>query len=271
MGGAGSGGSAGTAGSGGSVLGGAGGAGSGGGDAGAPSDECGVGAPSTVLCLLHHYPFDGSGTTVTDVVGDADGVVVNTTLTDGTVVLAGATSDQYVDLPPNLISAGPSVTVEIWTTWTDADSPWQRLVDFGSSDAGPGVQGNGRTYLFITPRDGDGVLKAAFSLAGPGGENLIKAGAPLSAGTLEHLAVVVDGDASRLSLYSNGILVGSDGPLRGTLGELDDENSWVGRSEFVLDVEYAGVVHDLRIFSTPRTAEQIAASFAAGPDMLPAE
>ena len=30
---------------------------------------CGVGAPTVDLCLLHHYPFDGTGTTVTDVVG----------------------------------------------------------------------------------------------------------------------------------------------------------------------------------------------------------
>jgi hypothetical protein len=225
----------------------------------------------TSLCLFHHYPFDGEGTTATDVVGGADGVVVNTTLADGSVVLAGGTSDQYVQLPPGLISASPSVTVEVWTTWDDMQGLWQRLLDFGSNDGGSGSQGIGDTYLMVTPRDGDGVLKAAFSLAGPGGENLIQSGAPLSVGTLEHLAVVVDGAASQLSFYSNGALVGSDAPLRGTLPELNDENSWVGRSQFELDVEYGGAIHDLRIYSAARTPEQIAASFAAGPDQLPVE
>jgi hypothetical protein len=273
-----SGGIAGTAGRGGS-----GGTASGGGGAGGVSDACpddpastapcpcGVGAPVTDLCLLHHYPFDGAGTTVTDVVGGADGTAVNTSISDGTVVLAGGSSEQYVELPAGLIAAFPNVTVEVWTTWTDTGALWERLFDFGNNDAAAGSQGVGETYLMVTPRDGDGVLKAAFSLAGPAGENIIESGAPLSGGTLEHLALVVDGAASLMSLYSNGVLVGSDGPLRGTLQGLNDENSWLGRSQFEFDVEYEGVIHDLRIFSTARSAEQIAASFAAGPDLLPAE
>jgi hypothetical protein len=263
--------------------GGAGGAGSvAGGTAGAPDAcpedpattepcPCGVGAPTTDLCLLHHYPFDGAGTIATDVVGGADGIVVNTTLSDGTVVLAGGTSDQYVELPPGLFPAWSTVTLEVWTTWDDTEGVWQRILDFGSNTEAPGAQGMGETYVFLTPKDGDGVLKAAFSLAGPGGENLVKGAGPLSSGTLEHLAVVVDGSDSLLSLYSNGTLVGSDGPLRGTLTEVVDENSWLGRSQWVFDVGYAGVLHDLRIFSTARTAEQIAASFSAGPDALPAQ
>ena len=126
---------------------GAGGTGAGGTGAGGASDACpedpnstspcpcGVGAPIVDLCLLHHYPFDGTGTTATDVVGGADGTVVNTTLSDGTVVLAGGTSDQYVELPAGLISAWPNVTVEVWTTW-NGGGVWQRVLDFGNSDAG---------------------------------------------------------------------------------------------------------------------------------------
>jgi hypothetical protein len=86
-----------------------------------------------------------------------------------------------------------------------------------------------------------------------------------------HLAVVVDTNASLFSFYLDGRLEGSSGPLNGAFQALNDENSWLGRSQFELDVEYAGIIHDVRIFSTARTAEQIAASFAAGPDTLPAE
>jgi hypothetical protein len=231
---------------------------------------CGVGAPAVDLCLLHHYPFDGTGTTATDVVGGADGTVVNTTLSDGTVVLAGGTSDQYVELPAGLVSAWPNVTVEVWTTW-NGGAVWQRLLDFGSSDAGTGMQGMGETYLFISPRDVDGVLKAAFSLAGPGAETLVKSSERLPSETLQHVAVVVDSTASLLSLYLGGTLVASSGPLNGAFQDLNDENSWLGHSQFALDVEYAGILHDVRIFSTARTADQIAASFAAGPDKLPTE
>jgi hypothetical protein len=232
---------------------------------------CGVGIPPTDLCLLHHYTFDGANAIAVDVMGDADGIVVNATLSDGTVVLDGGNSDQYVQIPPGLISARENVTVEVWTTWNTAGTPWQRLFDFGNSDGGTLAQGFGQTYLFVSPRDGSGVLKAAFSLQGPGGETLVQGSAPLSSGTLEHLAVVVDDTANRLSLYSNGALVGFDTPLRGSLSALRDENCWLGRSQFELDAEYGGVIHDLRIFGTARTAEQIAASFAAGPDTLPSE
>jgi hypothetical protein len=261
------GGSAGMSGSGGVGGAGFGGRASGGAGSGGAVDPC----RDEPLCLLHHYTFDGEGTTATDVVGGADGTVVNTTVSDGSVSLAGGSSDQYVELPAGLISAWPSVTLEVWTTWDDPEGLWQRLIDFGSSNAGVGSQGIGETYLMISPRDGDGLLKAAFSLAGPAGETLVQADAPLSAGTLEHLAVVVDGTTTVLSFYSNGTLVGSDAPLRGRLPELDDENSWLGRSQSELDVEYAGVIHDLRIFNVARTGKQIAASFAAGPDALPLE
>ena len=49
---------------------------------------CGCGAPDNLpLCLRHRYSFDGTGTTVTDSVGEADGLVLNTMLAgDGTVV-----------------------------------------------------------------------------------------------------------------------------------------------------------------------------------------
>jgi hypothetical protein len=208
---------------------------------------------------------------VTDVVGGADGTVVNTTLSDGAVVLAGGASAQYVEIPAGLISPWPNVTVEVWTTWDGTAGLWQRLLDFGNSNAGPGMRGIGETYLFISPRDGDGVLKAAFSLAGPGRETLVQGGEPLPGKTLEHLAVVVDSATSLLSLYAGGMLVGSSGPLNGALQDLNDENSWLGRSQFEFDVGYAGVIHDVRIFSTARTAEQIAASFVAGPDVLPME
>jgi hypothetical protein len=83
----------------------------------------------------------------TDSVGGADGLVVNRTLAgDGTVVLAGIDSLQYVDLPNGIVSSlGPSATVEAWVNWTGVGGTWQRVFDFGSSDQPEDVQGNGVT------------------------------------------------------------------------------------------------------------------------------
>jgi hypothetical protein len=224
-------------------------------------------------CLQHHYPFDGTGTTVADVVGGADATSENAALSNGgSLALEGAFSDQYAALPPGLVSSALDVTIEVWTTWNDTPGDWQRILDFGNNDLGAGAQGRGLTYLFITPRDGnEQLLKASFTLSGQLGETVVKASGPLASGTLEHLALVIDGTASELLFYSNGSLVGSNGPLEGSLLDLNDENVWLGRSQFAGDPAYGGTLHDVRIYSTARTPAQIAASFAAGPDALPAE
>src|SRR6266542_1829695 len=69
-----------------------------------------AGCSNATLCsilksaLVHRYSFDGTGTVATDSVGAAHGTVVNAELAgDGTVVLDGASSDQYVDLPNGIV------------------------------------------------------------------------------------------------------------------------------------------------------------------------
>jgi uncharacterized protein len=51
-----------------------------------------------------------------------------------------------------------------------------------------------------------------------------------------------------------------------SLSQLRDVNNWLGRSQFILDPEFAGTYYDFRIYSTALTQAQISASLAAGPD-----
>ena len=86
---------------------------------------------------------------------------------------------------------------------------WQRIFDFGNSDQGTNVQGTGQTYLFLTPRAGNGNLRVAYSLASFGAETLVDAPAPLPSATMQYVAVVVDEPNRTLGLYLNGVLQGS--------------------------------------------------------------
>jgi hypothetical protein len=234
---------------------------------------CGCGAPDNLpLCLRHRYSFDGTGTTATDSVGGANGLVMNTTLAgDGTVVLAGVDSVQYVDLPNGIVSSlGPSATVEAWVSWTGVGGTWQRVFDFGSSDQAEDTQGNGATYLFVTPNNGTTTfVRTAFTVAGNPAEKFVEATATLPTGVLVHLAIVVDGKAKTLTLYQDGVSQGSVDLGDISLARLNDVNNWIGRSQWTFDDEFQGTVSELRIYSAVRSAQEIAAESAAGPDALP--
>jgi len=235
------------------------------------------------LCLAHRYSFNGAGTVATDTGHGpaANGTVVNTVLGTeagpGGVTLAGGISDQYVNLPPNLISrAGNNATIETWVMWNPtnrtAPDPWERIFDFGSSDNGP-QQGNGVTYFFLTPWAGGSTLpRAVLTNGGIGGENLIEGGdAPM--GVMTHYAVVVDGTLKNMKLYIDGVVVPPNSPgatLRPatTLSNLDDSHMWLGRSQFAADREFAGTIFEFRIYTKALSADQIVANGLAGPDTL---
>jgi hypothetical protein len=162
-------------------------------------------------------------------------------------------------------------TFEVWVTWTGG-AAWQRIFDFGSNDgATAGSQGTGLTYLFLSPKavSNTGTLRVAFSVAGNAMETLVDAPAALPTGTLTHLAVVVDSAASTLSLYQNGASVGS-AALATSMSSITPTNNWLGRSQYLPDPEFAGTIHEFRIYSGARTSAQIQASFTAGPDTAPA-
>jgi len=249
---------------------------------GCPSDpnkvgagECGCGFPDVVDgclglrdALVHRYSFDGSGTEARDTAGTAHGTIVNTTITGtGSLLLSGTTSDQYVDLGSGLVSGLTDATFEVWTTWNGGNA-WQRILDFGSSTNGPGMQGNGETYLFLTPRGGSGAstLRATFTIAGTGGETVADGPAAVPTGAISHIAVVFDDTNDTLGLYLNGVSVASATSFTGQLSTLIDENVWLGRSNYSADPEYGGTLHEFRIYSAALNAAQLQTSFASGPD-----
>lgn len=252
-------GSGGAAGSVGTVINGDGGANDGG-DAGA-SGAAGMG--NVGATLVHRYSFSGEGTSVTDSVGGADGTVMNATLKgDGTLVLAGGTSDQYVDLPNGLVSSLGDATFEAWITW-DGGDPWQRVFDFGSTSQGEGMQGTGLDYVFLTPSASDHHVHGTCRTASTNGE-VIASSSSVPMGQELQIVLVVDDTHDMISLYWQGAFKTAVA-FTGHLSEIHDFNDWLGRSEFG-DSSFAGTFDEFRIYSTALTSEQIKASSDAGPN-----
>jgi hypothetical protein len=275
-----------------------------------------------IALLAHRYTFEGPANSIRVVDSQAgaeyDGEVQRTTLSgEGTLDLAGSRSDQWVGLRNGLLQESPSITLEAWVRWNGGNN-WQRIFDFGSnnSPAGEGEQGdNGTTYLFLTARTPNdpvapqllqtGKMRLAYKRGA--GELELTAEAPvaLPSGGMEftHVAVVVDSENMKMSIYMNGepqngyafvsgfidtvppiehiepIVVSTAGPYDwstpladGTmpppvdLSTIVDHNNWLGRSQFVADDSFGGTYDEFRIYAGALTAEQIGISFKAGPN-----
>lgn len=225
--------------------------------------------------LVHRYDFEGTGTTVTDRVGTANGTLKGgATLSQlagkGVVVLSGGTTGSYVDLPNGLVSSLTNATFEAWVTWGGGNA-WQRVFDFGDTTAATPEDNpaNGKSYLFVTPQTdagSGGVMRAVYSLSGGAAANETRVEATMAlTQVLAQVALVVDTVAGKLILYMDGVNVGEQA-YSGALGSINDVNCWLGRSQYNADPEMTGTYHDFRVYKAALTPLQIATSFAGGPD-----
>jgi hypothetical protein len=235
-------------------------------------DDAGCANPAACATLkstlVHRYSFSGLGTMVTDSVGNAHGTAVNAQLSgDGTLVLAGAASDQYVDLPGGIIKSLTNATFEAWVTWNGCGG-WERIFDFGDAGGGNNVRGFAVTTLYLTPQSSNGrdVMFGAFKRAdqNPLYETRAAANLPLTAGVLAQVALVVDATNDLMSLYQDGAFVGSVA-FTDALSILNDVNVWLGRSQYSADPSFGGTFHDFRIYNVALSASAIQTSFAGGP------
>ena len=240
--------------------------------------------------LAHRYSFGEppGTTTLTDSVGGANGEVVNLkpgSTNDnftgtGQLRLAGsvnATDDPFsafVNLPNGLVSGRKSVTFEAWVTWNGAaGSSWQRIFDFGRNSA-IDAQGafaedafatTGVSYLFLTPRSSDNTFRFAIK-QGTGAETpILEAPAPVTVGVETHVAVVYDPVSGAARLYLNGQLVQAAAASL-PLTVVQDRNVWLGRSQWSADPFFNGLFNEFRVYDGALLDDQIAASYAAGPE-----
>ncbi len=232
--------------------------------------------------LVHRYSFNDAGGTdagadpvISDSIGTAHGSLrggANATLSNGTVSLsgdkgAGYTSEGYVHLPADVLSGLTNATLEAWVTWRGAaggtGANWQRLFDFGDQQAS-GASQNGRTYLFVTPSSGSNTLRMTWSSNGSANETFIDQPA-LPTGMLKHVAIVLDDAAGTASLCIDGTCSGS-ATIAGALRGITPVNNWLGRSNYSVDPELNGIIHEFRIYNAALNAALLRASFMAGPD-----
>jgi hypothetical protein len=59
-----------------------------------------------------------------------------------------------------------------------------------------------------------------------------------------------------------------DGDVGSELGDLNDVNNWLGRSNWTADANLNGTFDEFRIYNSALSGSEVAASLAAGPNTL---
>jgi len=233
--------------------------------------------PGIPAKLVHRYSFNeaAGSTTVQDSVGTANGLIKGEGADfdgAGQLLLPGqgpsAGNIGYVDLPNGIISALTNASFEAWVTWdAPAVGPWQRIFDFGVSDGGEDVVVGGGNYLFLSPA-GDSNIRFAVRDPATATEPVQDtAPRPLPLGVEVYLAVTYNYAANESHVYSNAVSVVS-GTASTALRTINDVNNWLGRSQWN-DAMFQGKYNEFRIWEGALSADQVAASQAAGPNSLP--
>ncbi|WP_033401517.1 beta-L-arabinofuranosidase domain-containing protein [Actinopolyspora mortivallis] len=155
-------------------------------------------------------------------------------------------SHLHLDVPAESLHGLSELTFAAWVRPTVAE-PWARILDYGDDT---------ETTMFLTACDGDGLPRFAITRAGADSEERIVGTRPLSVGEWNHVAVTLGGGTGLL--YLNGHQVGQNRAMTLTPSELGPlAHCWLGRSHYG-DPVYAGGYHDVNLWSSVLSAEQIA-------------
>jgi len=178
-------------------------------------------------------------------------------------VIVPPLADQLTPAP--LVPGPLAPTVEAWLTW-NGGSVWQRIFDFGSNSGGENGQGTGLTYMILTPRSGGNFMHFAITTNSSGSELSADSPQMLPIGQRVHVAVSYDYLAGTSGLFLNGQRI-ANGTATDPLSQINDVNVWLGKSQWN-DPYLNGQFDEFRIYNGALSDQQLAASYAAGPDAL---
>jgi hypothetical protein len=206
--------------------------------------------------LAHRYSFTADAS---DSFGSAHGRLSGAAAITNHALQLNGSLGTYANLPGGLVSGCSAVTLEFWSAFGVNDNG-SRVFDFGTTNGTSGSQ-----FLFFSPHTG--LASHRFTLSTTAGTSDLDAPGTLD-GLSVHVVGIADPPNGYMAFYTNGILekemTGSLPPLSG----VSPAFALLGRSLFSADAWLNGSIDEFRIYAGRLAPEEIAASFAAGPDAL---
>ena len=225
------------------------------------------------------YDFESlkSGTVITDLSGNGYGGVIRPTgsqVTTADVNIYGtdytaydfnggqpSAENTYVELPGGVFNELEDMTVSCWVYMDASRGMYQRIWDFGFQDD----EGNFNTtsYMYLIAdgaNQGHTGYTAAITDSGWSNEKGPEKGTALETNKWIFTTVTFDGSEKEMSLYEDGVLIGTtktDADLSILKGA---NNAVIGFGQFRNDI-LQGQVADFKIYEYAMTAEEVADQF----------
>jgi Concanavalin A-like lectin/glucanases superfamily len=238
-------------------------------------------APSVRADLIHRYSFT---TDASDSVGSANGTLTNgATVSGGQLQLLNGGfgppggNGQYLALPASILPTSGSATIEQWFTFQGSGF-FTEAYTFTNAPLGSPPDATTGQYLmhnisFPADLTVDGGSRIVETDSGTGAEtNAFAAPGRPDAGFLDNgstymATTVIDGTANTLSYYLNGVLQSTvANPI--PLSAFNFTSAYLGRSAFPADNATTGTIDEFRIYNDAQSGSQVAADFAAGPNVV---
>ena len=177
----------------------------------------------------------------------------------GQLILSSA-SQQFVQLPPGILSNYAAVTIDCWATFGTLPANCF-LYGFGTTDVG----GAGADYIFCQPENG----RIAISGADPGytAEQGCGGAGNFSALTV-HVTSVYNPPLGYCELYTNGVLVSVNPNVNTPMSAVADMTNYIARSLYNADSYMDVELDEFRIWNGALNGLQVAGSDVGGPDTV---
>lgn len=220
--------------------------------------------------LIHRYSFDKE--TVKDSAGNVDGALKGkgATIANGKLALkneANASGDSISHVAfsaPLFPKDSTSGSLVIWFTAKDVGQ-YSRLIDIGDSEGG-----EGRAFIYVTPRNADDQARAAVTATDVSGRIFVD-NDRLDDDKPHMMAIVFDGTAKKLHVFIDGKEPKPAEDLgENTLDKVRQAHSYLGRSSFDADPGLSASIDEFRVYDNALKPDEITAIQKAGPDALPA-
>ncbi|WP_285136838.1 family 43 glycosylhydrolase [Microbacterium sp. lyk4-40-TSB-66] len=206
--------------------------------------------------LVAHYPLtDASGTTAVDASGKGRNAtyVGGAALTGGEGVRLDGTDD-YVDLPDNLLAGLDSITISTDVlVRADQGTPYF-IYGLGNTDAA----GVGNGYLYATGN----TFKSSIATGNWSTEQTVNSNANLQRDVWKTLTYTLDDATDTARLYLDGAQVGQATGVTtkpSAIGGGSTAANYIGRSVYNADRRLAGSVRDFRVYNAALSASDVAA------------
>ncbi len=230
--------------------------------------------------LVHEYSFSDPGpTNAADSIGGPawDGIVLtggtNAAPGPGGSVFAGsqlllsASTEDFVQLPPGILSNYTAVTIDTWVTLGALPA---NCFLWGFGDTDPNVLSGGLpsgfNCIFCQPEAGALTISTA-DPSWQGGHTTPNAGSLAFATPAEiHVTAVINPPTGYIELYTNGILAGRSIAVTEQMNQISNVINYLGRSLYWADGFYDSSWDEFRIWNGALNPLQVAGCDVNGPN-----